>query len=185
MRTLLAVVALAVTAVGLAACSATTTTAGAPASVSLPSAAAAVHTAPAADKPDGSAAHPLPWGATYHGQNFDVTVSAPSKYTPSDSAFVDGSSPRAVAVTVTVVNHSDKSLNPMGDLSITGTAGTAEAQDVEDSANNVDEPTADLLPGHTLSWKQAFGIPKTATDLAVDISIGFGAQTLYFTGPLG
>lgn len=189
MRTYLVAAALALTAVSVAACSTTAPTAGAPASVALPSAAAAVHTAPAppsaASTPDGSAAHPLPWGATYHGQNLDVTVSKPTAYKPSDTAMVDDSMPRTVAVTVTVANHSAQSVNPMSDLTITGTAGSTQAGDVEDSENNVGEPTADVLPGHTLAWKQAFGVPKAATDLVVDLSIGYGSQTLYFTGALG
>jgi hypothetical protein len=154
--------------------------------VTLPAATGAGPTTTSATpaRPDGSAAHPLPWGATYTGQGVAITLAAPVTYHPSDSAFVDKPTGRDVTVKVAVANKGTDSFSPLTDLSVDGTAGSTAVQDVEDDANGVGSPSAQILPGHSLSWRQGFGVPTSAHDLTVSLTIGFTGSAIYYAGSI-
>lgn len=130
--------------------------------------AAATHAAPAPTQsgPDGSALHPLPFGATSLG-GIDMTVSAPTTYHPSDSAYEEPKMPRAIVMTVTVVNHTENAVAIM-DLLDSATANDTSASQITDTGVG-DDVTASALPGHTLKYKIAYGIPSNTTDLSVTI----------------
>lgn len=170
----------------LAACSSTTpdTRTAAPQTGTTTAAAAAVAAAPAA-APDGSAAHPFTWGSTHHGKSLDFTISAPKIFHPSDTAFSGDATGKAVYVTITMSDHASIAFNPMADLVVSGTGGQSEAQELDDPANGIGEPSADILPGKTLKWKHAFVVPTAAKDLTVSVGTTGNAGGVYYAGPVG
>lgn len=182
MRTLLAAAATLAT-LALAGCAATTDTSTGAAPAAPAAAAATTHAAPAATA-DGSATHPFAYGVTHHGKSLDVTVSAPKRFTPSENAFTEGKG-TAYEVTITLADHADQAFSPLGELIVSATAGDAEAQDIEDSDQNIGQPEASVLPGHSLSWKQGFSVPADAHDLTLSIGTIAGDGSIYYTGPLG
>jgi hypothetical protein len=140
---------------------------------------------PAASAPDGTAAHPATWGQQYKGASLSTALGAPAPYTPSRMAFVGGAKiERAVALDITVTNGSKDQPMPSMALSIQGTSGGAQAEKIYDSGGGIDQPTADILPGKSLSWKVAFSVPKDATELTVQVSSLGGGKTVYFSGKL-
>jgi hypothetical protein len=146
-RTLFAVAALGV--VALAACS-TPSTPGPTAAGSTPTSSAT----PAAAAVDGSADHPLAFGATWgNDSQIRITLGAPAPYTPSPSAFIPGGrAARAVALDVTIVVPAGLGKAfPAMLLTTQATAGTAQAQSIEDVGNGVGTPTASVLPGKSLT----------------------------------
>lgn len=161
-----------------------TATANQPAVALTPSAATTAHVAPAVAKPDGSATHPYPFGATHHGQSLNTTLSTPKGFVPSDTAFDDGAKGSAVEFTITMSNHANQAFNPLQDLAVKATAGDSEATEIDDPANNIGEPDADLLPGHTLTWKHAFIVPTTAKDLTVAVGTVGNDGAIYYSVPL-
>jgi hypothetical protein len=146
------------------------------------SATIAASAAPAGDNALGSATAPLPWGKQVSGDTYAITIGTPAPYSPSASAANMSKAPRAVAMQVTVVNNQkDKALPAMA-INIQATAGNAQSEQIFDSANDVGGPTADILPGKSLTWKVAFGVPTGQTDLTVQVSyLGVGA-TVYYGG---
>lgn len=132
-------------------------------------------------QPDNLATHPLAWGASYHGRNLDITVSAPVAFTPTASAFSGGVTGKDVAVTITVANHGTAVVNPLGTIVVQATAGQTQATEVVD--DNIGEPTAGILPGKALTWRHGFVVPPAAGDLTVGVGL-LGGQSVYFTGTL-
>jgi hypothetical protein len=184
MRTVLTAIAV-LAAVVLTGC-ATTTDAGnaAPAAPAPAAPAATTHAAAAAPAAaDGSAAHPFTYGATHHGKSLDVTVSAPKRFTPSENAFTTGSG-SAYEVTITIADHANQAFSPLGELIVSATAGNAEAGDIEDTDQNIGQPEANVLPGHSLSWKQGFQVATGAHDLTLTVGTIAGDGSLYYSGPL-
>lgn len=142
---------------------------------------------PAAAAADGSASHPLAFGQTWGtSDQIRVTLGAPSAYTPSASAFTPGGSAgRAVALDVTIaVPTSLGKAFPAMLLTVQATAGSAQAQKIEDVGNNVGSPTSSVLPGKSLSWKLAFAVPSGPNDFTVQVSTAIGGQDVYFTGKI-
>ncbi|HEX5401483.1 MAG TPA: hypothetical protein VFX16_04190 [Pseudonocardiaceae bacterium] len=183
MRIILAAAA-ALALLGLAGCSATTTGAATTSQLATTAAATPAHVAPAASTPDGSASRPYPFGATHHGQSLDLTVSKPKSFVPSDTAFADGAKGSAVEFTITMSNHANQAFNPLQELTVKATAGDSEASEIDDSANHIGEPDADLLPGHTLTWQHAVIVPSAARDLTVAIGTIAGDGAIYYSVPL-
>lgn len=142
--------------------------------------------APVAAVADGSAAHPLAFGQTWAPPGkLSVTVGAPAAYKPSSSAFVPGgAAARAVAMDVTVINTDKAQPVPAMTLSLQATAGSTQAQEIQDSGQNVGTPTATILPGKTLTWKVAFAVPVAGGEFTVGVGTVFGGETIYFTGKI-
>lgn len=140
---------------------------------------------PAASAPDGTAAHPATWGQQYNGASLSTALGAPAPYTPSRMAFIGGAKiERAVGLDITVTNNSPDKPMPTMALNTQGTSGGAQAEKIHDSGGGIDSPTADILPGKSLSWKIAFSVPKDATELTVQLSSLGGGKTIYFAGKL-
>jgi len=142
--------------------------------------------APAQAAADGSAGHPFAFGQTWQPPGkMKISVSTPAPYTPSSSAFaLGGSTPRAVVVEVSVTNVPDGPAVPAMVITVQATAGDRQAQQIEDSAQNVGSPTASIAPGKTLTWKAAFGAPAGAADFTVVVGALGGGQDVYFTGKI-
>lgn len=139
--------------------------------------------APVVAKP-GSAANPLPFGQTYTGESLNAAVSAPAPYVPTPNQF-ETRPPRCVVVTVTITNTSKTTAVPAMVMNIQATAGGAQSEHVIDSAQNVGGATSDILPGKSLAWKEAFGVPQGPagqTEFTVQVSSMSGGATVYFTG---
>lgn len=154
----------------------------APAGSSGPAPSSAVSTAA-----DGSAGHPLAFGQTWGTDSqIKITLGAPAPYTPSPSAFVPGAGvARSVALDVTiVVPTSIGQAFPAMLLTTKATAGSTEAQSIEDVGNNVGTPTASVLPGKSLTWRIAFGVPAGPSDFTCTVSTAIGGQNVYFTGKI-
>ncbi|HVV20805.1 MAG TPA: DUF4352 domain-containing protein [Pseudonocardiaceae bacterium] len=126
----------------------------------------------------------LKLGTTYVGPTLSVGLSKPVTYRPSDSAMVQQQTGRAVAFAITVKNNDKKQQFPAMDLDYEATSGNTQDQDVEDSANDVGTSMATILPGHTLTWKIAFSVPRIAKDITIQVSSLGGGKTLVFAGPL-
>jgi hypothetical protein len=136
---------------------------------------------------DGSAAHPLAFGQTWgNDSQIKVTLGAPAPYTPSGSAFIPGgSAARAIALDVTIaVPASLGKAFPAMLLTTQATAGSAQAQSIEDVGNNVGRPSANVLPGKSLTWRIAFAVPAGPSDFTCTVSTAIGGQDVYFTGKI-
>lgn len=145
---------------------------------------AAQAAAPAQDAADGSADHPLAFGKTWQpAGKMGVTIGVPAPFKPSESAFSPDHAPRAVVMDVTVANVAGAPAVPAMAISVQATAGASQAQEIVDVGNGVGgSPTANILPGKSLTWKVAFGVPAGPTEFTVQVSTIVGGQTVYFTG---
>ena len=162
-----------------------TTPPSSPPAIAAASGAASSTAAPPAAAADGSADHPLPFGKTWApAGKMAVTIGVPAAYTPSAEAFSPDHSPRAVVMDVTITNVPGAPVVPAMAISIQATAGTSQVQQIEDVGNKVGSPTANILPGKSLTWKVAFGLPAGQVDFTVQVSTMFGGQTVYFTGKI-
>ena len=136
---------------------------------------------------DGTADHPLAFGQTWGtDKQIRITLGAPAPYTPSASAFTPGgAAARAVALSVTITTPADLGKAfPAMLLTTQATAGGTQAQSIEDVGNNVGSPTASVLPGKSLSWRVAFGVPAGASDITVQVSTAIGGQPVFFAGKI-
>lgn len=179
MKTLALIAVLGV--VALAACS-TSSTPGPAAAAGTPTASSAT---PAAAAADGTADHPLAFGATWgNDSQIRITLGAPAPYTPSPSAFIpSGTAARAVVLDVTIVVPTGLGKAfPAMLLTTQATVGAAQAQSIEDVGNGVGTPTASVLPGKSLTWKVAFAVPAAPSDFTVQVSTAIGGQPVFFTG---
>jgi hypothetical protein len=69
-------------------------------------------------------------------------------------------------------------------LTVQATAGNAQAQSIEDVGNNVGRPSANVLPGKSLTWRIAFAAPAGPSDFTCAVSTAIGGQDVYFTGKI-
>jgi hypothetical protein len=135
----------------------------------------------------GSAANPLQFGGQWASKVLAITVTAPEPYTPSPNQFLRRPA-RCVTITITVTNKStSQPLNAMAVIVQANAAG-AQAESVVDTAANVGSPTSDILPGKSLTWREAFGVPQAAagtTDFEVQVSSMTDVMgTAYFAGKI-
>ena len=138
---------------------------------------------PGAATADGSAAHPLAFGSQWAPPGkLPITIGAPAPFTPSVSAFDPAKSARAVVMDVSVTNLPSAPAIPALAINIQATAGDQQVQQIMDTAAGVGSPTASILPGKTLAWKVAFGLPAGQTDLVVQVGTIAGGQTVYWAG---
>ena len=160
---------IAVATLSLAGCgggsSATTTSSAAPVAASASSAAAAAK-----------------FGETLTKDGVSVTVGEPVAFTPAATSAAGGkmgAGPSSL-LQVTVVNGSDKPLNPWG-VSLKATSGDVQLNEVHDSENGVLAPTAEVLPGKTLTWKVAFESPPSKP-LDVQVGVNFARVGVFSKG---
>jgi hypothetical protein len=182
--TRLAAVAIGVAVLSLvAACGGPTSVSGAAAGSPQNGSIPTVATTTAAQKP-GSAANPLPFGQTYTGESLNASISAPTPYEPTKNQF-ETRPARCVVVIVTITNMSKTTAVPAMMMNIQANAGGTQAEPVIDSAQNVGGATSDILPGKSLSWREAFGVsvaPVGQTEFMVQVSSMGGGVTVYFAG---
>ena len=114
-----------------------------------------------------------------------VTVSEPQAYQPSSAAATSRAPARYVSLTVTLTNESAKNVEAAGTTMAVTANGTA-ADQVFDTAKGIGgSPTSTVLPGKSITYTVAFGLPTTArADLQVEVrpSFGIGYQPAIFTG---
>jgi hypothetical protein len=126
----------------------------------------------------------VPFGGRYDGPTLSIGLSKPVPYTPSNSAFVQQSTGRAVAFNISVSDNDKTQSFPAMDLNVQATSGSTQDQAIQDSAKNVGLSSATILPGHSLTWELAFAVPKNATDITVQVSSLGGGKTIVFSGNL-
>lgn len=121
------------------------------------------------------------FGETAKFDGLTIGVSAPSPYTPSETAFIgDTKTPNNVKMTVTITNTGSKPYDPVL-TSSTVSSGGQEALTVTDSQNNVGiPPTTSVLPGKSVSYDVAFNVADP-NDLQLDVTGGFEYATVTFT----
>lgn len=120
-----------------------------------------------------------PFGSTFTWDDgVAVTISKPRSFQPSPYAASDNKFKKFVVVDVTLKNGSKEPYNAMT-LTTTATSGDKQSDGVFDSEKGIDLPTADILPGKTLTWKQAYGVDDTG-DLVIAVDNGFGNATGYY-----
>lgn len=126
-----------------------------------------------------------PFGGKWEGENMDIALSKPTSYHPSDSAFVQGNTGRAVVFNVSVTNKTKDDPLPAMLIDLDAQAGGKNAEAIEDSDNNVGSSMNEILPGKTLTWKVAFAVPKNAKDMDVQWNnASAGGNTIVFSGKL-
>jgi hypothetical protein len=122
-----------------------------------------------------------PFGDAFEWNNdLRITVSAPSPYTPTDSAVGGEGAPAAVRLEVTVTNGSDAEYDP-AEFFATAQSGSAEAEEIYDGAGGLDgAPYTTVPPGGSITFPIGFGVTDPA-DLVVQISPGFDYDVALFT----
>ena len=161
---IVALVVVAVSGCG-AAGSATTTTSSAPAAASSASPA--------------SAKGPAKFGETLTKDAVSVTVGAPAAFTPSSSAAAGskmGAGPSSL-FQVTLKNDSVRPISPFS-VPLKVTSGGVQIEQVHDAENGVLPPTADILPGKSLTWKAAFEVPPSES-MDMQVSVNFASFGVY------
>ncbi len=125
------------------------------------------------DAPEGT----LPFGTTFvWDDGVRLTVGTPKAFRPSKLAAGTQGFKAFVAYDVTVVNGTAKRLGAMS-ISSQATAGDRQSARVFDQA--FDLPTAQILPGRTLRWREAYGVVK-GQPFVVTFRSGFtGAQPMF------
>jgi hypothetical protein len=101
----------------------------------------------------------------------EMTVSAPTEFTPSDTSM--GWEPGQVAVVfdVTITNNSTEQLEPMAYSLVS--SGGVDAANIFDSAQGIEGPPSNIvLPGESITWQEAYGVVDPA-DIAFQVSPGF------------
>lgn len=109
-------------------------------------------------------------GAVKYDDGVTVKLSTPETFTPSDSAFVEGSSDHYVKFTVTVKNASNERVDPVL-MYVSLASGETEGMPVYDVVNGLSSPPETAIsPGDTRSWVVAFGVTDPA-DLTAQVSM--------------
>lgn len=103
-----------------------------------------------------------------YGNKVSVTVSAPVPVTPGQYAAGDDQAAN-VEFTFTLTNNGDKNFNPLPYPKIS--SGSAESSTIFDMDHPewANAPTTVLLPGKSVSWKQAFSVADPA-DMTLQIA---------------
>ncbi|MFJ6521679.1 hypothetical protein ACIQJ4_25890 [Streptomyces filamentosus] len=147
----------------------------------------AVRETPAAVSPAEPAAEGLlPFGRTHRYANgVEVTVSAPERFTPAESAAGHRDGNTAVKVEVTVRNGSGDRLK-LVTIVVQGRDGEGrEAGHVFDTDQGVLPLTGDLLPGRKAVATYGFDVPPGTGDvLEVGVAVGFTGDSAQWSGPL-
>ena len=126
----------------------------------------------------------VPLGGAFDGNVLMIGLSKPVAYTPSDTAFVSGTIARAVAFNITVTDRSATQSLPAQALTLQGQSGSTQDQEIEDTAKNVGDSDATILPGKTLTWEVAFSVPADAHDITVQVASTGGGKTIVFSGSI-
>ena len=109
-----------------------------------------------------------------------VKVSKPAAFTPSDTAAGSDQFKNFVVMTVTLKNGSKAKYDPSL-FYMTVSSGDQEADQVFDSANGISgSPSTSVLPGRSVTFKQAFGV-KDPKDIIAEVSPGFDYDAAIFT----
>lgn len=141
---------------GLTACGGTS---GAPSSDSTP----AAHTSSAPAKTPAS--QNAKFGQSYKwSDGVEVTISAPTPYTPTAAAAGAVAGDQNVVFKITLTNGSKANIDPsIANLSLnSGGVAASNIIDLMNSAFNV--PQAPVLPGQSISWSLAYSV-KDASSL--------------------
>ena len=110
-----------------------------------------------------------------------VTLGPLVEFVPSEYAAgaVDGQ--ENICFEITVANGTDKTVESFGIL-VTAVSGGREASHVFDSANGIDMPTADILPGESLTWTEAFSVLNPDhVRVNIDDVLDFNRDSVNFT----
>jgi len=111
-----------------------------------------------------------------------LSVSAPSAFTPSESALGAVPGQAMVVFTFVLTNGSDAALDPM--VFPTASSGGTEAELIYDSGNALgivsNGPTTSLLPGQVVQWYVAFSVVDV-NDITLEASPSFAHQNVIFT----
>ncbi|MBD2760585.1 hypothetical protein IEE94_13835 [Yimella sp. cx-573] len=98
-----------------------------------------------------------PFGSTFTWDDkLAITVSKPQPFTPSEYTATDSKFKKFVTMDVELKNGTSKVYETFS-ITLSGTSGDQQTDQIFDSANGVEMPTAKLLPGKSLKFKVAFG----------------------------
>lgn len=146
--------------------------------ISEPAMDVAVET-PVVTEPQSETASPTPTQSPFarFGQTFTypigvaITISRPAAYKPSNSSTVS-SKASPVAFTVLIKNGSEEIYDPSF-FSTSAQSGDTEAEEIFDSANNVDgSPSTKLLPGRSVKFRIAYAV-EAPSDIVMEVNPGF------------
>lgn len=180
----LAVLATIAIAAGLTACGEQSGTISDPTTEATTEAVTDAATGTAAEETTEAAAEPTnpTFGQTWTWDDgLAITVSAPTEYAATEYAAgtVDGQS--NIAFTVTVTNGTDEDISALF-MTVQVVSGGKEGSQIFDTEGGSDIPTADILPGETLSWTQAFSVVDPADiRVSVENSLDFDSEAVHFT----
>ena len=136
-----------------------------------------------ADTTDESADQVLAYGDTYTSKNgWSVTVSKPKVFRKGEYAAGGEGFSAFRVVTVTLSNKTTgKSLDPSS-IYISATADDRQADEVFDDSVG-EQPTAKVLPGRTVKWKQAFGaVPGKKLSIQIEDQSEWDSPAIIFDG---
>ncbi len=109
-----------------------------------------------------------------------VKVSKPAAFTPSETAAGTDQFDKFVVMTVTITNGSKAKYDPSL-FYMTVSSGDQEADQVFDSGKGVSgSPSTSVLPGRSVSFKQAFGV-KDPKDIVAEVRPGVDYDSAIFT----
>ena len=114
-----------------------------------------------------------------YADNLSISVSAPSAYTPSDTAAGMVAGQSYVVFEVVVTNNTGATYEPM----VFNTASSAgqEASMISDVAQSVGfGPTTAVLDGQTIKWHEAYSVADPAS-ITLQVSAGFEYDDAIFT----
>lgn len=124
------------------------------------------------------------FGQEYVGKGATLVINDPKPYKPSQLA-TGRDAARHVVLTVRATNTSQQPVHAASLANITATAGDQRATPVEDAADNgAGAPGSMILPGKSLTWRVAFGVPAEPVELTVAVQAGdaMTGETVYFVG---
>lgn len=119
------------------------------------------------------------FGTTLSTSKYDITIGAPTAFTPSQSSLSTGPT---TAFKVTVKNTSSEPLS-LALTTVNAMHDSTAADTVYDSAKGIEgAPSTRLRPGQQTSWTAVFeGKPTGTWD--VDASVDFGAKAMFSSKP--
>jgi hypothetical protein len=140
--------------------------------------------APNGSTDPGAGSNTAPFGTPIRYPNgLEVTVAAPTAFTPSQSAAGDPGA-KAFQVKVTIKNGTNEVYQPPA-TSVSASVDGQEAQSIFDSAKKIlGPPNTSVQPGKSTTYSLAFGSPAPSGDLQIDVRPGFVLNAATFTGRL-
>lgn len=157
------------------------TSTAAPSSTSEPATSTPIRSSPArSTEPAPVPTDQAGFGSTYSWTDgLQVTVSAPTPFTPSEYAAADPAT-AYLSFTVTIVNNTGAEYKPSL-FSATAQSGNAEADQVYDSANGLDgTPSTAILNGRQSTFQLGFGVADP-NDVVLQVRPGFDYDDVFFT----